>query len=324
MSDTLSKDEVDALLHGMQEGEVAVDGEQTAAGTVRPYDLLAEDRLAGRRFPALDLVHERFVRRLRFELARAIGVTPVVTLGAPETVRFSTFRNRLPAGACLQVFTMAPLRGHGLLAVSAPLAFALVDRVFGGAGRVPETLDPREYSTLELQLLQRLGTRMLAELAEAWTPLARVECAFAKMESNPAYLAIAGAAEAVVTVELGCDVGAGSAPLVIALPYAMLEPLRDRLGGLPEAAAPTADRDWRVAMTAAVRAAEVTITAELGRHEIAAREVLRLAVGDVLALGARGDDPVTLRVEHIRLLTGLAGVSRGQNAVRILGPDRGE
>src|SRR6185503_17860303 len=87
MSDTLSKDEVDALLHGMQEGEVAVDGERTPAGTVRPYDLLAEDRLAGRRFPGLDLVHERFVRRLRIALATVVGVTPAVTLGALETVR---------------------------------------------------------------------------------------------------------------------------------------------------------------------------------------------------------------------------------------------
>lgn len=323
MSDALSKDEVDALLQGMQEGEVAIE-EPGPAGTAHPYDLLGEDRVAGRRFPALDRVHERFVRQLRISLASVVGVTPVISLGAPETVRFATFRNRVPAGACLQLFTMAPLRGQGLLAISAPLAFALVDRVFGGPGVVPDVLDGREYSALELQVLQRLGSRVLDELGAAWTPIQRVDCKFVKTETNAAYLAFAGASDAVFTLELGCDVGAGPAALVIALPFAMLEPLRDRLGGPPAEMASGGDREWQAAITAAVRQAEVTVSAELGTHEISTRELLRLGVGDVLALGARGDDPVTLRVEHIRLLTGLAGVSRGQNAVRILGPDRGE
>jgi flagellar motor switch protein FliM len=53
MSDeTLSKDEVDALLHGMEQGDVAVEGERAPRGAVRPYDLLAADRLGtGQRVP---------------------------------------------------------------------------------------------------------------------------------------------------------------------------------------------------------------------------------------------------------------------------------
>ncbi|MBI3768940.1 MAG: flagellar motor switch protein FliM [Deltaproteobacteria bacterium] len=324
MSETLSKDEVDALLRGMKEGEVAVEGEHEPRGTVHPYDLLAEDRLAGRRFPALDLLYERFVRRLRLSLASLVGVTPAITLGALDTIRFATFRNRLPAGACLQLFTMAPLRGQALLAISAPTAFALIDRVFGGPGRLPETLDGREYSALELQTLKRVGARMLADLAEAWTPVQRVECAFVRVEPNPVYLAIAAPADAVVAVELACDLGIGPAPLILALPYAMLEPLRDRLGAPRATMASGSDREWLATLGTAVRQAAVTVSAELGSHEISARELLRLHVGDVLALGARGDDPVTLRVENVRLMTGLAGVSRGQNAIRVLGVARGE
>jgi flagellar motor switch protein FliM len=324
MSETLSKDEVDALLQGMQDGEVAVEGEGPPRGSVLPYDLLAEDRVAGRGFPALDRVHERFVRRLRLALASLVGVTPVIAVGKPETVRFATFRNRVPAGACLQLFTMAPLRGQGLLVISAPLAFALVDRVFGGPGRLPETLEGREYSALELQTLHRIGARILLDLAEAWNPVHRVDCTFVRGEANPAYLTIAAPADAVVAVELACDLGIGAAPLIVALPYAMLEPLRDRLGAPQAAQASGSDREWQRTVGVAVRQADVTVSAELGSHEISARELLRLRVGDVLALGARGDDPVTLRVENVRLMTGLAGVSRGQNAVRILGASRGE
>lgn len=324
MSDALSKDEVDALLRGVEEGEVAVDGDAGPRSGVRPYDLFAEDRLTGRRFPALDLVHERFVRRLRTSLESVVGVTPTIDIGELDTVRFATFRNRLPAGACLQLFTMAPLRGQGLLAISAPLAFALVDRMFGGPGRMPEAAAGREFSALEQQTLKRVGARVLADLAEAWTPIQRVECALARVEANPAYLAITAPTEVVIALELACDLGGGAAPLVLAVPYATLEPLRDRLGAPQATSASGSDREWLATVRAAVRQAEVTMSAELGAREISARELLRLRVGDVLPLGARGEDPVTIRVESVRVMTGFAGVSRGHNAVRVLGAARGE
>ncbi len=320
MSDNLSKDEVDALLQGMKEGGVPVDGEPPPPGTVQAYDLVGEDRLAGRRFPALDQVHERLLRRLPVSLATLLGATPTLTLGTCETVRFATFRNRIAAGTCLQLFTMLPLRGQALLALSAPLAFALIDRVFGGPGRVPDGLEGREFSAIELQTLQRVGARILGDLAEAWAPVQKLECAFVRLESNPAYLMITGPSEAVVAVEIGCDLGAGAAPLVLALPYAMLEPLRERLGA-PQAAPVSggSDREWLAAISGAVRHAQVDVSAELGRHEISARELLQLGVGDVVPLDVRGDDPVALRVDGIHIMTGLAGVSRGQNAVRVVG-----
>jgi flagellar motor switch protein FliM len=324
MSDNLSKDEVDALLQGMQAGDVSVEGERAPRGSVEPYNLVAEDRLAGRRFPALDLVHERLLKRLPQSLATLVGVTPTLTLGTCETVRFATFRNRLAPGTCLQLFTMLPLRGQALLAMTAPLAFALIDRVFGGTGRLPDGCEGREFSVIELQTLQRVGARILGDLAEAWAQVQRLECAFVRLESNPAYLTITGPTDAVITVEIGCDLGAGTAPLVIALPSTLLEPLRERLGAPQAVPVSGSDREWLEAIAGAVRHAQVRVSAELGRHEISARELLQLRVGDVLPLGVRGDDPVALRVENIDVMTGLAGVSRGQNAIRIVGRARGE
>ncbi len=324
MSDNLSKDEVDALLQGMKDGDVSLEQERPPRGAVESYDLVAEDRLIGRRFPALDLVHERLLRRLPQSLATLVGTTPALTLGTCETVRFATFRNRIAPGTCVQLFTMSPLRGQALLALSPALVFALIDRVFGGPGRLPESLDGHEFSTIELQTLQRVGARMLSDLAEAWAQVQRLECTFVRFETNPGYLAITGPSEPVISVEIGCDLGAGAAPLVIAVPYAMLEPLRERLGAPQAAPVSGSDREWLTAMATAVRHAQVTVSAELGRHEISARELLRLRVGDTLPLGVRGDDPVALRVEDIHVMIGLAGVSRGQNAVRVVGRDRGE
>ena len=41
-------------------------------------------------------------------------------------------------------------------------------------------------------------------------------------------------------------------------------------------------------------------------------------MGDLLTIETRADDPLAVCVEGVRLMTGVAGVSRGNNAVRVI------
>ena len=320
MSDALSQDEVNALLRGLADGEVPADPEHAVRGDVRRYDLIGEERLVTRRFPALDLVHERLARRLRLSLGSFVGSPPTIELAPLQMLKFGTFRNRLPTPSSLHLFTMAPLRGQALLVVSAPLAFGIVDRVFGGAGRTPPALSTREYSAIETQMIQRVIARALADLTEAWSPVHAVACTFVRSELNPASVAISTPGDMVLALEVSCDLGGNASTLTLAIPYAMLEPLRAKLGE-PQANATGPDRDWLGALTRAVRNTVVQLSAELGTREISTREVLRLKIGDVLTLGTRGDDPLDVKVEGVSLLAGVPGVSRGNNAVRVLPRD---
>jgi flagellar motor switch protein FliM len=248
-----------------------------------------------------------------------VGAAPTVVAAKMEMVKYGTFRNRLQTPASLHLFSMAPLRGQGVVVVSPALAFGLVDRVFGGPGRLPEALGPRVYSAIELQLIQRLVGLTLGELTAAWEPLHPVAFAFARSESSLASVALAGPADMMVLLPLECDLGPAAASLTIALPFDALEPLKGKLGEARQVPIAGPDGEWRRRVMLAVRAAEVTVTAELGGREISGREVLAMRVGDVLALESAADDPLALCVEGVPLLQGVPGVSRGNNAVRILG-----
>ncbi len=317
MSETLSQDEVSALLRGLADGDVPTEEKVVEPGATQYYDLLADERIVSRRFQALDLVRERLVRRLKLSLASVLGTPPEVEAKPLEMLKFATFRNRLETPANVHLFTMAPLRGHAIVVVSSNLAYGLVDKVFGGAGRVPVSGVRRECSAIEMQTVQRVVAQALADFTAALAPLHAIECALGRSETNPISLAICSPTDQILVLPFQCDLGTGPSALAIAIPFAMLEPIRAKLGE-PEAAERGPDAVWLGALSAAIEATELTMSVELGTVELTAREILKLKVGDLLTIGARADEPLGVSIEGIPLMTGLPGVSRGNNAVRVI------
>lgn len=316
MSDTLSQDEVDALLKGISDGEIPPEDAPEDRSEARAYDLLGEERSASRQFPGLPLIHDRFTRTLRHALTAMLGGNSTIEVASVEGLRFSVLRNRLEPNVPVCLFRISPLRGQALAAFAPTLIFQLIDRIFGGAGGAPTRAEEREYSTLEISILGRVLDVILAEYALAWAPVSEIECGFHRAEANPGLVSISGPDDMVLLIELACDLGCGAAPIRIGIPYATLEPLRAGLNEMMHHGG-GADLEWTSVMTAAVQDSAVEISAELGRTSLSASEVLSLGVGDIVRLETRGGDPLDVRIEGEALIEGVAGMSRGQNAVRI-------
>ena len=62
MSDLLSQDEIDALLHGVDDDDDDDIVEDSA--DARSYDFSSQDRIVRGRMPTLEIVNERFARHL--------------------------------------------------------------------------------------------------------------------------------------------------------------------------------------------------------------------------------------------------------------------
>lgn len=318
MADALSRDEIDALLRGMAEGEVAVDSEAAPRDVAQPVSLVADrDESPKRRFPALGLVHERFAR----ELGKTLGALfeAGVTVERRETFAhdFVTVRNRIAPGTVQGLFTMAPFAGESLVLIPAALAFEMVDRLFGGPGRVPPDVGERELSPIALRTVEGIAGKILGAFAAAFAPLLKVESRFQRSEPNPMLLEIAPLNDPVVGFDTECDLGGGAGTVTIVVPQASLESARGKLDD-SKSIVPRIDRSWLGALRAVVEQTEVQLSADLGRLEMSTRQVLALRAGDVLHLATRGEDPLAVRVEGQPIMTGVAGVSRGRNAVRIV------
>src|SRR3546814_11567781 len=110
----LSQAEVDAFLAGVT-GE---SNEKTSAVDdppgVRPYDLSSPDRVVRHRMQTLELINERFARRLRSVLLSFMRRNADITVGTIRIQKYSDFERNLPVPSNLNMVAMKPLRGAGL------------------------------------------------------------------------------------------------------------------------------------------------------------------------------------------------------------------
>ena len=82
MSDLLSQDEIDALLHGVDDVEEEEVEEIVNDGSAMEYDFSSQDRIVRGRMPTLEIVNERFARHMRVSLFNMMRRSAEVSITA--------------------------------------------------------------------------------------------------------------------------------------------------------------------------------------------------------------------------------------------------
>jgi flagellar motor switch protein FliM len=319
MSEILTPDEIAALSEAFASDAAGAHRREPLA-PVRRVDLTNQERALEGQLPGLELVLGRFGRGLRAALATSFGELPSVTTATVGLVRFERLTARLAEPAGLLRFRLSPLRGHGVVAIPASLVGALLQVACGGApGQAG--LPAREFSAVEVRLLERFGSRVLAELRSAWEPVAALDCGLASVETNPLFAKVAAPEELVLHVELTVVVpGVVPWPITLVVPNGSLDPIRARLQTVHETqdgASIAADAGWRARLTDRLLDVAVDVVVELGTARLALSRLLELRTGDLVPLDTGRDGPVVVRVAGTPQFHGAPGVQGRNNAVRI-------
>ncbi len=125
MSDLLTQDEIDALLHGVDEPEDEEDGDQGSGITA--FDFSSQDRIVRGRMPTLELINERFARHMRISLFNMLRKTAEVSINGVQMIKFGEYQNTLYVPTSLNMVRFRPLKGTALITMEARLVFILVE-----------------------------------------------------------------------------------------------------------------------------------------------------------------------------------------------------
>ncbi len=316
MSDLLSQDEIDALLHGVDSGAIGTDEPPPDPGVARVYDFASQDRIVRGRLPTLEMINERFIRTWRIGLFNLLRRSADLSVRGIEMIKFGEYLHSLYVPTNLNLIRLKPLRGVGLIVFEPKLVYTVVDNFFGGDGRYPAKIEGREFTATEMRVIHLLLKQTFTDLIDAWAPVMPVDFEYINSEVNPHFANIVSPREYVVVSRFHVELDGGGGDLHITLPYSMLEPIRELLDAGIQSDRVHDDDSFRDSVNELLRGAEVTLSSVLAEKRISLRDLTRLKVGDVLPIDLPRTVPVC--VEQVPVFTGEFGTSNGNNAVKIV------
>ena len=316
MQDLLSQDEIDALLHGVDEGDIETE-QDIPAGSARSYDLTTQDRIVRGRMPTLEMINERFARYTRISMFNLLRRSADVAVGGVRIQKFGEYVHTLYVPTSLNMVKIRPLRGTALVIMDAKLVFKLVDNFFGGDGRHAK-IEGREFTPTELRVVQIVLEQIFIDMKEAWKTIMPIDFEYMNSEVNPAMANIVSPSEVVVVSTFHVELDGGGGDLHITFPYAMIEPIREVLDAGMQSDVDEVDDRWVKALREDVMASTVKLSCRYIRQQVTLRDILDLKAGDVIPVTMPED--VILMANGVPIYNTKLGVSRGNVALQIKRP----
>lgn len=315
-NDLLSQEEIDALLHGVDSGDVGSDSDQDVqAGALRSYDFASQDRIVRGRLPTLEMINERFARYFRTTLFNMLRRTADISVSSVQMQKFSEFVHSLFVPTSLNMVRVKPLRGKGLFVFDPKLVFSVVDNYFGGSGRFHTKIEGRDFTPTESRVIQLVLEHVFSDMQEAWKPIFPVHFEYTGSEVNPQFANIVSPSEVVVVTSFHVDIENGGGDFYICLPYSMLEPIRDLLDAGIQSDRGERDERWEISLREEILSAGVELSSTLAEVTLSLDELSHLEKGDILPIEM--PEEVEVNAADIPVFRAKLGVSDGNYSLKI-------
>jgi len=320
----LDQNEVDALLQGLSDGVIeSGKGDEGPSGGVVPYDFTRQERSVRGRMPGLEMVNEKFCNRVRTPLGGVLRKGVEIEAAGIESVKYEEFVRNLILPSSMNVFTMRPLKGHGILVIDPGLVYHIVDNYFGGSGRFYTRIEGREFTQVEQSVIRKVVDIILKTLSEAYQTLTTVDFVFEKSEMNPHFVNVIEGVEVMIVSTFHMEIestasGEKKNTFYFCVPYLSVESIKERLYGRSGGAAVETDENWSARLLHHIERVPLNVTGDIGEATIRLSELQNLKTGDVIVLDRKIDEPLEFRIEGSPRFMGRPGISSNNYAMEIL------
>lgn len=315
MTDLLSQDEIDALLHGVDDvDDVDEPIENDNEGAVN-FDFSSQDRIVRGPMSTLELINERFARHMRISLFNMLRKTAEVSINGVQMMKFGEYQNTLYVPTSLNMVRFRPLKGTALITMEARLVFILVENFFGGDGRFHAKIEGREFTPTERRIIQLLLKIVFEDYKEAWSPVMGVEFEYLDSEVNPSMANIVSPTEVIVVSSFHIEVDGGGGDFHVVMPYSMVEPIRELLDAGVQSDKMETDVRWSSALREEIMDCPVNFRVNLLEKDISLRDLMELQPGDIIPIEM--PEHATMFVEDLPTYRVKMGRSEDKLAVQI-------
>lgn len=318
MGDVLSQNEIDNLLQALSSGELdAEEIKDSDEKQIKNYDFARPAKFSKEHLRTLEIIFEHYGRLLSTNLPVYLRKAIQVEVMNSEAVSYSEFSNALSNPVLLGIINFAPLKGNIILEIASNLGYALVDRMLGGEGEPLEKT--REFSEIELLIIERILTVCVNLLHEPWENVVDIHPRLERIETNSQFAQIISPSEMIAIVTINIKIGDVEGLMNVCLPYLTLEDIMDKLN-TKYWYSTMQDKDEQQyvdAIETLISKAPIPMKAVLGNSTISVSDFSGLQVGDIIRLDTKVNQELDVFVGNIKKFTALPGSSGDKYAVRI-------
>lgn len=321
MNKLLSQDEVDALLKGLDTGDIETqqEAEETEVD-LQSVDWAKQGLNIKGSMPILEVIHSRFSQRFRVSLSSSLRKMIDVTPDPIGTIKFSEFQRSLAVPTSMHLFKIDPLRGTGILVLESKLVFAIVEAFFGGTGFGSTKIEGRDFTPIEKRLIEKVVQMALADLSSAWEDVHPLRTDFIRSESNPLVVNVFPGEEVMMSVRFEVELNKPLGSITFCFPVSSFQPIRQRLAGDYRDDEEEIDQIWLNSLRGSLMGTDLEMIVRLGRTQLSVRDLMNLKTGDIILLENDFKNPLTASVAGLPKFEGFVGQFKRKKVFKVEGP----
>jgi flagellar motor switch protein FliM len=322
LSDVLSQNEIDDLLNALSTGEVDVHEieDETKEKKVKKYDFRRPDKFAKDQLRTLEIIHENFSRQLNNFLSGYLRTYIEVEVLSTQGMTYNEFSNSISNPAILGIINFAPLDGQIIIDVSYDIAFAMIERVLGGAGKNSNLKEARSLTEIEMVLLKNILMKFINLMRESWSNIIELKPKLENIETNSQFAQIVSPSESIALITFNLKVGDSEGMINICIPHFVIEPILPNLSSklwFSGSMKKDITEPEYEALKMGIGKTSLEVKTVVGRTVVSVQEFLSLNIGDVLILSKEVEGELEVYVENDLKYYGRPGVSKNKLAVMI-------
>ncbi len=322
MAEILSQSQIDALLSNLTSKEPSENlPEEEGKKKIKEYDFRSPKHFTREQLKLLYSIYENYARILSSYATGIMQTYCLVEIVEVEEQQYYEFNNALPDSVLMGVLDLTVKDTESdedivLIDLSKDVGFCAIDRLLGGAGE-PLKAD-REYSEIELGLLENFFKGMGGLMKNVWFDQVEMAPKLEKMETNSRILQGISADENVVIIVMNFLINETQGKLNICIPAITLEMLFKKKAAHNKKSARRSDQvseaQRRGDILKEISKSELEITGILGTVDLLLKELMDLEVGDIIKLDKPAGEMIDLVVEDVTWFRGSVGVSNKKKA----------
>jgi flagellar motor switch protein FliM len=281
------------------------------APTIEVYDFRRPTTLAREHSRVLELAFETFARQWGTQLTAKVRVISQVTSEQVLMQTYDDYAASLPATTAMVLCALEDISGKAVIQFPAASALTWVTHMLGGNGngngsdKIPE----RKFTEVEQALIKRLMEDALEDLRYSLGSLLTTPIGLDSIHYNSQFAQAAATNDLMIVAAFEIRVGDDVAPATVAFPAEVL------LAQLRDAFPMSNSANARSLIEAHLAQLPVDVSLQFQPMQVTPREVLNLAVGDVLPLPHPQHRPLDVAIGG----QPLAHAAVGANGSRLAG-----